>query len=82
MNQMGSDFQKAAPFMERFKNERETVLFQVPDAAVNQLCGFARGAGREIPLFKKNHGKAGLRGLVGQSGSVNTAADDGHVHPG
>ena len=76
-----------APFPQRLADQAELSVLQVAQAAVHQPGRAARGAGREVVLLHQGHGQPARRGVQGDAGPGDPAADHQHVervlgHPG
>lgn len=70
MDNMRSVMQQDRSFRESLAYHRNVTLFQVANAAVNELCAAAGRALAEIVLFKQQYGMA-------TSGSIDSAAGAG-----
>src|SRR5438128_170804 len=63
----------------RLEHERELVVFQIPQAAVDQLRRLAAGPAREISLLDQGHAQPAHGGVTGDASAVDAAADHQQV---
>jgi len=76
---MGRDSEQFFPLDQRLANKAELVIFEVTQAAMNQL-----GAGRgsvlgEIVLLQQPHGKPAPRRVAGDGSPIHAAPDDQQI---
>ncbi len=64
---------------ERLAHQPELVVLQVAKAAVHQLGRRRRGVRAEVVLLDQQHLQAAARGIAGDAGAVDAAADDQEV---
>src|SRR5271170_319412 len=64
---------------ERFAHQPKLVVFEVAQAAVDQLARRARRRAGKVALFAKKHRPATAGGVAGDAATVDPAADDGDV---
>jgi hypothetical protein len=82
LDEVGGEFEEGGAFAEGFANEAELKVFQITEAAVDQLGIAPAGAGGEVG-FVDEGGAAGLSGGAGaehevaeDAGAIDAAADD------
>jgi hypothetical protein len=68
-------------FPQRLVDQLEVKLFQVPQAAVDELARSARGARGQVARLDQGHPQAAGGGVQGGPGPGDAAADDQHVEP-
>ena len=61
---------------QRLAHQPELVVFEIAQAAMDQLARARRGALRQIVLLAEDHGEAAARGIARDAGAVDAAADD------
>ena len=64
---------------QRLAHQPEPAVLEIAQAAVDQLGGGRRGAGREVVLLDQQHAKTAAGGVAGDAGAVDAAADDGEI---
>ncbi len=64
---------------EGFADQAEFVVFQVAQAAVDQLAAGGGGVGGEVVLFAKEHRHPAPGGVRRDPRAIDAAADDGQV---
>jgi hypothetical protein len=74
--------QQHLAFAERGAHEAERAVFQIAQSAMNQLRRRRRRAGRKIVLLDEHDLESPSRGIAGDTGAVDAAADDGKVEIG
>src|SRR5688572_14790330 len=68
-----------AALLERFHDERDVALFEIPNPPVHQLGAAARRALAKIVLFEEQDLVATAGGINGNADAGGTAADDDDV---
>src|SRR6185295_9193396 len=76
---MWSVLSKQAALFERFHDQSDVALFEVPDTAMHQFCASARRPFAEIMLLEEEHIVAAARGIDGDAHACGAAADDDQV---
>src|SRR5262249_23646643 len=67
---------------ERAADQAKLVLFEVAQAAVDQLGRGRRGAAGEVTLLRQDHRKPAAGGVARQAAAIDAAADNRDVvHP-
>ncbi len=66
----------------RGTHEAERAVLQIAQPAVNQLRRSRRGAGGKVVLLDENDLESAPRGIAGNAGAVNAAADNGEIEIG
>src|SRR5258708_39646124 len=79
---MGRDSPKNFALDERLANQTKLEMFQIAQAAMNELARGAGSRGSEIIFLAKIDRPAPSGGVSGDSAAVHTAADDGDVENG
>jgi hypothetical protein len=74
--------QQHLALLQRLAHQRELVVLQVAQPAVDQLGGRRRGVRREVVLFAQQHAPAAARQIARDAAAVDAAADDQHVARG
>ena len=64
---------------QRLADQPELVIFEVAQAAMDQLAAARRGALGEVVLLAQQHLEAAAGGVAGDAGAVDAAADDDEV---
>ena len=64
---------------QRLAHEAELVIFEVAQAAMDQLAAARAGALGEVVLLAQQHPQAAAGGVAGDAGAVDAAADDQEV---
>jgi hypothetical protein len=64
---------------QRLAHERELVVLEVAQTAVDQLGRRGRGVGSEVVLLAQHHRQAAAGEIAGDAGAVDATADDEHV---
>ena len=62
-------------FLQRFAHQAELVIFQIAQAAVNQLGAGRRGMRGQVVLFTQQHAQAAPCRIAGNACAVDTATD-------
>jgi hypothetical protein len=68
--------------LQRLAHQRELVVLQVAQPAVDQLGGRRRGVRGKIVLFAQHHAPAAAREVACNAAAIDAAADDQHVAVG
>src|SRR5205085_2883047 len=68
--------------LERLAHQAELVLFEVAQAPVDELGAPRAGGAGEVRLLHQCHRQAPPRGVTGDAGAVDAAADDEEVDHG
>jgi hypothetical protein len=71
--------QQRFTLLQRLADEAELVVFEVAQAAVNQLRAARRRVRRQIVLLAKQHRQAAARRIARDAGAVDAAADDEQI---
>ena len=69
-------------FAQRLAHQAEFAVFEIAQAAMNELRRRRRGAGGEIVLLDQNDAEAAAGGVARDAGAVDAAADDGEIEVG
>ncbi len=64
---------------QRLADQAKLIIFEVAQAAVDQLGRPGRRPARQVVHFTKENGKSASCGVAGDAAAVNSAADDGEV---
>ena len=64
---------------QRLANEAELVIFEIAQAAVDELARARRRSLRKIVLLEQQRRKTAARGVARDAGAVDAAADDDEV---
>src|SRR5579872_5668770 len=78
-DQMRSEAKKCGALMQGFAHQMKLELFEVAQAAVNQLRILAAGAGREVMLLNQGDFCAAHGEIPGDAGSVDAATENEDV---
>jgi hypothetical protein len=81
LDQVRGELGDQVTLAQRLVDQLEVTLLQVPQAAVDQLAGPARGAGGQVAGLHQGHSQAAGRGIQRGSRSGDAAPDDQHVEP-
>src|SRR6266480_993108 len=68
--------QQHFPLDQSFANEAELIIFQIPQAAVDELAGARTRSLRKVVLLAQHNAEAAAGGVAGNSDAVDTAADN------
>ena len=75
----GALLQQHLALGQRLAHQRELVVLEVAQAAVDQLGRRRRGVRREVVLLAQHHAAAAAGEVARDAGAVDAAADDQHV---
>ena len=64
---------------QRLAHQAKLVIFEIAQAAMDELARARRGAFGEIVLLAQQDGEAAAGGIAGDAGAVDAAADHGEV---
>jgi hypothetical protein len=64
---------------QRLADEAKLVIFEIAQAAVNELARAGRGSLREIVLLAEQHREAAPHGVACNAGSVDAATNDNQI---
>ncbi len=78
-DQMRRRAQQHLALAQRLAHQPELALLQVAQAAMDQLRGCRRGAGRKVVLLDEHDLEAAAGGIARDAGAIDAAADDGEV---
>ena len=85
-SQRPDDVRRDAPkhfaLEQRLAHQPKLVIFEIAQAAVNQLARRARRRAGQIALFAKKHRPTAADGVAGDAAAIDAAADDGDVDGG
>ena len=73
---VGRRAQQHFPFDQRLADQSELVIFEVPQAAMDELAGTRTRSLRQVVLLAQHDTEAAAGGVAGNSGAVDAAADD------
>ena len=79
LDEMRRDAQHHLALGERFGDETKLVVLEVAQSAVDELGAPLRRRGREVVLLDEEHRQAAARGVAGDPGAVDAAADDEEI---
>ncbi len=65
--------------LQGFAHQLEFVVFEIAQAAVNQLGAGRRGVLRQVVLFAQDHAQATADGVTGDAGAIDAAAHDQQI---
>ena len=75
----GAAAQQDLALDQRLADQPELVIFEIAQAAMDQLAAARRGALGEIVLLAQQHLEAAAGGVAGDAGAVDAAADDDEI---
>jgi hypothetical protein len=82
MDQVRGVVSQEAALVERFHDQWQVSLLEVPHTAVDKLGGAAGGSLAEIALFQEADGVAARRGVEGDADAGSAATDDRDIPGG
>src|SRR5438477_2049473 len=76
VNEVGSNGEESFPLRKGLAYQAEFPIFEIPQAAVNELRAGGRGIGSQIRLLYQAHAQPAPGGVPCDASAVDTAADD------
>ena len=76
---VGGDAQEDGALFEGFADEAELAVFEVSEAAVDELAGGGGGTAGKVVLFDEDGVEASAGGVAGDAGTVDAATDDEEI---
>ena len=71
--------QQRFAFRQGLGHQAELVLFEIAQAAMDQLRGTRRGGAGQVAAFHQGHRETAARGVARDAGAVDAAADDQQI---
>ena len=75
----GAALQQHLALDQRLAHQAELVVFEIAQAAMDQLGAGRRGGAGEVGLLGEQHLEAAARGIAGDAGTIDAAADDKQI---
>ncbi len=79
VDEMGSGAEQLGALDQGFAHELELEMFQIAQAAMDELRGVGGGGAGIVALLGQQHFQAATGGVAGDRGAMNAAADDDKV---
>ena len=79
LDEVRSQAQQHLALAQRLAHQRDLVVLEVAQTAVDQARGPARGSAADVALVDQEHAQAAKRDVAGDAGAVDARADDREV---